>query len=340
MGIANGMSLVGLVGSDTRKNYTAMGDIVNLADRLQKICPPGSVCIDRNTYQQISRWCRAQPLRRPLSKEDRELFERAQSKLDPQRREAIEEAMVKAFLKEEEAGYVAIKGKQNQVAIYELLGFIDPLENYLRVPREAAQAFEKIRLQLPFPLPEENVLVLEALEGSIGHAKVTTALSVAMAERMGLDDRMQKDIYAAAYLHDIGRFDLPERLLSDPRRFSDLTLQDQELLRGHVTTAEKILNEMNVPVSPAILEAIVQHHERYDGDGYPGKLKGEQIGIMARIIQLAEEYESLTSWRPYREKHEIPAALTELRNDVIEGKFDPKIGELFLKMLDSSLGFD
>lgn len=70
IGIANGFSLVGLVGSDRRKNYTAVGDVVNLAARIQSLCPPGSVCVDRNTYRSVANWCHARPLRPPLSKQD------------------------------------------------------------------------------------------------------------------------------------------------------------------------------------------------------------------------------------------------------------------------------
>jgi len=274
----------------------------------------------------------------PLSKEDRDLFERAQSSLDPARREVVEEAMVKSFLQEKEAGYVAIKGKRDQVAIYELLGFKDPLDNYLRVPREAAELYRKLSHEMS--LPDEIITPLEALEGSIGHTRVTAALSAAIANRMGLDDNIQKEVLLAAHYHDIGKLNIPERLLSDKRRLSDLPPTDQDLMRGHVLAAEKILQEMGVSLNPSILEAIRHHHERFDGSGYPEGLKGEQICLMARILHLADEYESLTAWRAYRDKREIPVALGELRSAIVEGKFDPKIGEIFLKMLDSSIGID
>src|SRR5262249_9482033 len=161
--------------------------------------------------------------------------------------------------------------------------------------------------------------------GSIGHTRVTAALAVAIAENMGLDDKFQKELLTAAHFHDIGKLNIPERLLSDSRPIADMSPLEKEIMRGHVSSADKILQEMNVAVTPQIIEAIRQHHECFNGTGYPDGLKGDQISLMARILKLADQYESLTAWRTYRDKKEIPQALAELKAGIHEEKFDPKI---------------
>ena len=335
IGLANGSSLVGLVGSEHRKNYTAVGDVVNLAARIQNLCPPGGVCVDRNTYQLIARWCHARPLRPPLSKQDVELFERVQSSDDdPARKELLEEAMVKAFLHEEE-GYVAIKGKKEQIAIYEILGINDGLDNYLRVPREAADLYHRLRPSVL--LPEDELLTLEAIEGAIGHGRVTAALSVALGQRLGLDEQEQRELLLAAHLHDIGKLAQPTALIEDPRVMKELSPAEQEQMRSHPAQAETILRQMNAPLGEKMLDAIRQHHERFDGGGYPEGLKGNQISLMARIVQIADEYEALTSPRAYRERFDLDAAIDTLRADIEGGKFDPKIGAAFIELISSTL---
>jgi len=84
-----------------------------------------------------------------------------------------------------------------------------------------------------------------------------------------------------------------------------------------------------------VLQAVLQHHELFDGSGYPRGLKGEEICLGARIIQVAEMYEALTAWRPYREAFARGSALAELRRSLTEGKLDPRAGEAFLRLVES-----
>jgi putative two-component system response regulator len=85
-------------------------------------------------------------------------------------------------------------------------------------------------------------------------------------------------------------------------------------------------------VDPRLLEVVEHHHETWMGNGYPGRLKGEEIPIGARITSVAEAYSALTSWRPYREAWDMRMALSELRKGAEQGRYDPKVVEALLEL--------
>ena len=372
IGIATGSCIMGLVGSERRKNYTAIGDVVNLASRIQNLCPPGGVCVDARTYASARHCLKARRIRQGLKPGEARGLEslveglarsmeripspevclqaaktwaqlgEPESALDcfhkaldlaPERREEIEKALGPALLIGEERGSLLVKGKKHRVAVFEILGFRDPLEESSRIPPEAAAIFRGLAGRVR--LPEEALELVEAMEGAIGHARSTAALSAALAERMDLEESVVRDVFLAAYLHDIGKRALPPQLLGCDERVEYLSDQDRAAMRGHAEKAREALDELGVRVPAPVLQAVLQHHELFDGSGYPRGLKGEEICLGARIIQVAEMYEALTAWRPYREAFARGSALAELRRSLTEGKLDPRAGEAFLRLVES-----
>ncbi|MBI3296626.1 MAG: HD domain-containing protein [Elusimicrobia bacterium] len=358
IGVATGQALVGLVGSDNRKNYTAIGDPVNLASRLQGLCPQGVVCVDEPTHEAIKRFFKTRRVRDGLSAEDSKDIEgrleltvqtlegaptaklameaadlasrlgdmqaalkwhRRALELDPALRAPIERAITTAFLTGPDRD-VAVRGKRERQAVFEVQGLRDPIDDAKRVPPAAVEVFRQFARELW--LAEEHLLGVEAVSGSIGHGQVTAALSGALARAAGLDDRQCKETFMAGYYHDIGKRAVPDFLLAREHRIDELPASDRELLRSHVLEAERTITEWGLPRSPEAIEAIVQHHERLDGTGYPYGLKGAQISGPARILAIAESYEDLTAWRPSRAPLTARAALAELRAEAERGRLD------------------
>ena len=370
IGIASGPALIGLLGSENRKNYTAVGDTVNLAARLQALCPVGGVCVNEETYSFIRRWFHIRQIRSGLSHEEvRNLearlefladavehaptaklcleaanvcselgdmhralrYHRQAMELDPSQRQPIERAVAAALLTGEDRRFVTVKGKKERVAAYEVIALKDPLQDRVGLPAGAIEIYNRFSAEVG--LPVESVMSIEALEGTLGHSQVAAALSAATADAMGLDERQVRAAFMAGYFHDLGKRNVPEHLLQCEDQLQRLPLPDQTLIKAHVREAEKVLAELQIPAGPEVIEAIQQHHERFDGSGYPQGLKDGQICLLARVLHIADTYESLTSWRPHQEAWTPAAALMDIERSAREGLFDPRIGEVFLNVM-------
>ncbi len=128
-----------------------------------------------------------------------------------------------------------------------------------------------------------------------GHNERVAAIAVDMGRVMGLDAEAQDTLLIAGLLHDIGKIGVPREVLNKP---GPLTLEEFEQVRSHVVCAERILKD--IPFHGPVLQAVLQHHERFDGTGYPQRIFGADILLEARILAVADVYEALASDRPYR----------------------------------------
>lgn len=120
--------------------------------------------------------------------------------------------------------------------------------------------------------------------------------SRAMAERLGFDRDHLARMSDAAAMHDVGKIDIPDGILSKP---GSLTDAEFEIIKSHTTLGHERLIEMGV-TDETMLELVRHHHERWDGTGYPDQLKAEQITVDARIFSVIDTFDALTSFRPYR----------------------------------------
>jgi PAS domain S-box-containing protein len=142
-----------------------------------------------------------------------------------------------------------------------------------------------------------------------GHQQRVAQICVAIAVRLGLPPERVEGLEVAALLHDVGKVSVPLEVLSIPGKFS---LLQRMLVEGHVAAGYEILRPIFLPWPVA--EITLQHHERLDGSGYPGRLKGEQIMLEARIMAVADTFEAMTTHRPYRGALEVSTALQELQS--------------------------
>ncbi|HOO33220.1 MAG TPA: transporter substrate-binding domain-containing protein [Thermotogota bacterium] len=160
-----------------------------------------------------------------------------------------------------------------------------------------------------------------------GHSENVANLSAALAEKLGHSKEYIQKIYWAGLVHDIGKILIPETLLTKPGRLSD---EEMEKLRRHPGLGAKVLassEELN-----DIVKAVKHHHERWDGEGYPEKLKGTRIPEESRIIAIVDTFDAITSDRPYRKSLSWEFAISEIKKNA--GKqFDPEIAAIFVKFI-------
>ena len=161
-----------------------------------------------------------------------------------------------------------------------------------------------------------------------GHSERVTQTSVALARELNLPEREIDNIEYAALLHDIGKIGIDEGILG---KNDGLTSEEFKRIKEHTIMGAKIVKP--VEFLKDSYKAIYHHHERYDGDGYPDRLKGEDIPISARIITVADAYDAMGSDRPYRKKLKQDKIMKELTEQ--SGKqFDPEVVKALISVLD------
>jgi response regulator RpfG family c-di-GMP phosphodiesterase len=160
-----------------------------------------------------------------------------------------------------------------------------------------------------------------------GHARRVRLYALRLADALGLDRRRRKQLGLAAVLHDIGKVGIPDNILYKPDR---LNPEEDAVIRAHPEIGERILTP--IVRSRAILAAIRGHHERFDGNGYPDRLAGENIPLLARLIAVPDCYDALTTSRAYRPALSQREALAILEAGA-GTHFDPALTRAFLDLM-------
>jgi len=160
-----------------------------------------------------------------------------------------------------------------------------------------------------------------------GHSRKVNTYAVALAEAIGLSPDEVSRVSTTALLHDIGKIGIPDKILSKKGK---LTNEEWEAIKSHPKLGANIIG--NVPGLVSCLPAILYHHERWDGTGYPEGLKGETIPLDARILAIADAFAAMTSARPYRDALCDEKVIKQLRQGA--GKqFDPQLVEVFIGLV-------
>ncbi len=164
------------------------------------------------------------------------------------------------------------------------------------------------------------------------HSENVTKYAVAIAEELGLPAAQLEIIQQACQLHDLGKIGIHDYIL---RKTGRLSREEWDEIRLHSLRGAQILQPIGFLKDVAVL--IKQHHERFDGKGYPHGLSGQHIQLGARIMSVADAFDAMISERPYRKALTLPQAKAELHDN--SGKqFDPGIVKVFLKLLETKPG--
>ncbi len=156
-----------------------------------------------------------------------------------------------------------------------------------------------------------------------GHSERVAATCEAIGEEVGLSTEELLNLHAAALLHDVGKVGVPDSILTKP---GPLTSGERDTVERHATEGARIVGHMRELA--ALVPIVRHHHEWYDGTGYPDALKGEDIPLGARIVAIADAYDTMTTVRPYRSKVSQAQALAELRR-CAGTQFDPDLVAAF-----------
>ncbi|MCL6471398.1 MAG: HD domain-containing protein [Firmicutes bacterium] len=219
--------------------------------------------------------------------------------------------------------------------------------------KKSADSFSKKELNLietlsyRSALAIENALLFSRLEGSYletveslvkaieakdeytsGHSEHVAALARETSIALGMTKEEAERIYMAGLLHDVGKIGIPSSILYKTTKLSD---DDYKQIKLHPTKGYEILEPISGLEDIAMI--VLQHHERYDGTGYPSGLCGNDILLEARILAVADAYQAMISDRPYRKRLPVKEAKLEIRRG-IGTQFDPDVARVFLSVLE------
>jgi diguanylate cyclase (GGDEF)-like protein/putative nucleotidyltransferase with HDIG domain len=160
-----------------------------------------------------------------------------------------------------------------------------------------------------------------------GHVERVVFYCTLFAEKLGFKDEDKKNLIYSAYLHDVGKINIPEEILM---KTEPLTDEEWKIMKDHPQKAVEIIE--SIKSLKDLAPIILQHHERYDGTGYPENLKGEGINYYARILTVIDSFDAMTSLRPYQPRKTYSQAIRELiRNRGTQ--FDPDIVNDFINVI-------
>lgn len=160
------------------------------------------------------------------------------------------------------------------------------------------------------------------------HCKRVSEEAFALAKAGGLPESTVIEARYAGLMHDLGKIGIPEAVLNKPAKLDPF---ETKRMKGHAAMGEHLLKPFaHLPLIAAILPAVRNHHERYDGAGYPDGLSGEKIPLIARIIAIVDTVDAMTQTRAYRKGLALEIAYAEIAR-CSGTQFDPKWTEIYLK---------
>ncbi|MBB5233989.1 HD-GYP domain-containing protein [Deinococcus budaensis] len=210
-----------------------------------------------------------------------------------------------------------------EAALFSMVsGTIAALAGRLAAEEEALQAREAALRALG--------LALEARDGETqGHTDRVTRLAMRLADELDFPPARKQALRWGAYLHDIGKIAIPDAVLLKPGK---LSAEEWDTMRAHVQEGRRFAGALRF-LPPAALRVIEDHHERWNGAGYPAAKSGDEISLEGRLFALCDVYDALTSPRPYKAAWTPQAARAELRAQAGQ-HFDPELVERFLRVLE------
>jgi len=242
------------------------------------------------------------------------------------------------FVNDVYVGYFATKSDKKNLLYLANCAHLTPLDrNLIKIfSNNVAIAFENILLNKEIVDTHKEMLLImgEVVENRSAevskHAHRVSLFCHLLALKAGLSREEADLLRLVSPVHDVGKVAIPDSILFKP---SKLTREEFERIKTHTTIGYEIFKNSNRRIMHAAAIVALQHHEHWDGTGYPHGLKGEEIHIFGRITGLADVFDSLTHWRIYKEKWSI-YRVVELLRQQRGSRFEPRLIDIFLENLD------
>ncbi len=228
----------------------------------------------------------------------------------------------------DQALYMAKKEGRNQTVCW------DQIDTSQRLQSSQTDEYHELQLKINSLAADLRSQFLETISAFLKtmevkdpyialHSKNVQVYATAIADQMDISDELKQRLESAALLHDIGKVGIPDEIL---QKTDPLTDDDKQIIEDHVIAGTDILKPIGMFSEE--LPIIRQHHERFNGAGYPNGLEGKAICIGARIMAVADVFDAITSKRPYRSALPLEEAIREI-TDRGQSQFDPEVVEAF-----------
>lgn len=233
------------------------------------------------------------------------------------------------IVKDETMGVLSISAKKRAAFTHENLSILEKLASQIAVALENARLLADMKDLFIGTIKSLSSAIDAKSHWTRGHSDRVTGYALQIGKEGGLQDKELEDLRIAGLLHDIGKIGTYDIILDKPEK---LNSDEYEIVKKHPVKGSELL--LPIKQLSHIVPWIRGHHERLDGTGYPDGLKGDEIPLQAKILAVADTFDSMTSDRPYRETPGREKAIEELKKNA-GTQFDPKVVEAFLRILIS-----
>ena len=219
------------------------------------------------------------------------------------------------FQQSKRAAFYAKRNGKDRIQVYE--GSIN------EESRDKETGYEQVA-----PTVYALVAAIDAKDSfTFQHSTNVSQYAVLLAQKLGLSRDDIQTVKVAGLLHDIGKIGIPESIL---KKAGKLTNEEYEIMKSHVEKSIEMIHYL--PNMNYVIPAVVSHHERYDGKGYPRGIKGEEIPFLGRILAVCDSFDAMISKRAYKEPLSVEYAMGELEKN--KGtQFDPKVADAFIELI-------
>ncbi|WP_157077386.1 HD-GYP domain-containing protein [Robertmurraya korlensis] len=245
---------------------------------------------------------------------------------------------------------IVLKGKLRTLPIEESGQTINEGDSFFRHPVKELHTFQAVGLTEFLYVTSQPIFhrysriardmfalvdEIEKKDGyTLNHCYRITKLSMVIGEAMGLTSEQLLKLNLGSFFHDVGKIRVPEEVLKKPGK---LTSEEWTIMKQHPTIGRELLEECTIPVLASVAEVVEQHHERYDGKGYPKGLTGEEICIESAIISVVDSFDAMTTDRVYQKRRSTDYAIEELLR--CRGTmYHPDVVDKFIELKDIIIG--